>query len=85
MANPNRALANLPKDPYEQVYHFDDTYGYDPRDELAAKHVSTILRREGWDAKVTKRHPWRWEYKNGGRVKEYTGTEYVVWRRKKKK
>jgi hypothetical protein len=81
MANPNRAMANLPKRPFEQILNSDAVYGYDWRSEEDAERVRDQLRADGFDAKLTRRSLWHWDYSRSFKTKKYTGTEYNVWRR----
>ena len=78
MAKPNRAMANLAKNPYEP--HIGD---YNKRSEIEADVEVEKLRADGWQAKKTTSRQWRWSVGKGHKSKEYTGTVYNVWKRKK--
>ena len=73
MANPNRALANMPKRPFDLVKEFR---------ELGAAHdLADQLRAEGWDTKVTTRVDQKPSPSTNWRVVR----RFTVWRREAKR
>ena len=83
MANPNRAMANLPKRPFTEVLPFEVGRGHGAFTETVAEEVAAELCEEGWDTKVTSRANWRWDRKGGRKCKEYTRRTWHVWKRER--